>query len=65
MGSGELPAKRWQEQSTEPTRFGSVPPTIEFALSHGQKEIMTMRYMLLWLIGIPIPVLIVIYLMFH
>jgi hypothetical protein len=32
--------------------------------SHGEREA-SMKYGLLWLLGVPIPVLIIVYLMFH
>jgi hypothetical protein len=47
---------------------GPAVPGAEAALLVGRPRLLSevsMRYALLWLLGVPIPVLIVVYLMFH
>jgi hypothetical protein len=39
--------------------------TMRYVIGPVQKRSTSMRYALLWLLGIPIPVLIVVYLLFH
>jgi hypothetical protein len=47
--------------TNDPTR--NFPAATRFI--RGQSREVPMRYALLWLIGVPIPVLLVLYLMFH
>jgi hypothetical protein len=54
-----------QQRGAKQNEISAELPALFAALRLHQMQEDTMRYALLWLVGVPIPVLVVLYLLFH